>query len=124
MNTVANPLSNSPIITIKNDVWIGQNVVLKAGITVGNGAVIASNSVVIKDVPDYAIVGGVPAKVIRYRFDDIVIQSLLGLKWWDYSCLDFADIPMDVSIDRFIDEMSSQIEEGQLQAYSPIPIIL
>lgn len=70
-------------IKIGNDVWIGSNVILKGGITIGDGAVVAMGSVVTHDVPPYAIVGGVPAKVIKYRFDDEQIKRLLNLKWWD-----------------------------------------
>jgi acetyltransferase-like isoleucine patch superfamily enzyme len=68
---------------IGNDVWIGQYVVLMDGIRVGNGAVIASGAIVTKDVPDYAIVGGMPASVIKYRFEEPVIRKLLESKWWD-----------------------------------------
>ncbi|MBU3175613.1 Vat family streptogramin A O-acetyltransferase [Clostridium estertheticum] len=70
---------------IGNDVWIGQNVVIMPGIHIGNGAIIAANSVVTKNVPDYHIFGGNPAKIIRKRFDDNLIQYLLALKWWNWS---------------------------------------
>ncbi|WP_343588602.1 CatB-related O-acetyltransferase [Flavobacterium sp.] len=71
-------------VIIKNDVWIGANVYIKNGITIGNGAVIAAGATVINDVPDYAIVGGVPAKIIKYRFDSKIINELLEIKWWDW----------------------------------------
>lgn len=69
---------------IGNDVWIGTGAIILKGIKIGNGAIIASGAVVTKDVPDYAVVGGVPAKIIKYRFDDSTIEKLLGLKWWEY----------------------------------------
>ena len=70
-------------VTIKNDVWIGANSVIMPNITIGNGAIIGAGAVVTKDVPDYAIVAGVPAKIIKYRFSEDIIQRLLILKWWD-----------------------------------------
>lgn len=75
---------NEPV-TIKNDVWIGCNVVILRGVTVGNGAVIAAGAVVTKDVPDYAIVGGVPSKIIRYRFSSYEIEILNKIQWWNWS---------------------------------------
>lgn len=68
---------------IGNDVWIGSRAIVMQGITIGNGAVIGSGAVVTKDVPPYAIVVGVPAKVLRYRFDESTIESLQSSKWWD-----------------------------------------
>lgn len=70
-------------IIIKNDVWIGANCTLIDGITIGNGAVIAAGSVVTKDVPPYAIVGGNPAKLIRDRFSEELINEIESLKFWD-----------------------------------------
>ncbi len=77
------PLKGDTIVG--NDVWIGQNVVVMPGIHIGDGAIIAAHSVVTKDVSAYHIVGGNPAKIIRKRFDDDLIQYLLNLKWWDWS---------------------------------------
>ena len=66
-----------------NDVWGGSHVLINGGVTVGHGAVIGAGAVVVKDVPPYAIVGGVPAKVIRYRFSPEIIEKLLELQWWN-----------------------------------------
>jgi acetyltransferase-like isoleucine patch superfamily enzyme len=77
-------------ITIGHDVWIGRDVTLLTGITIGTGAVIAAGAVVTKDVPPYAIVGGVPAKIIRYRFDEPTIARLLASAWWTWSDAELA----------------------------------
>lgn len=71
-------------IVVKDDVWIGSNTVILSGVTIGQGAVVAAGSVVAKDVPPYAIVGGIPAKVLKYRFSEEVIKKLMNL---DYSAL-------------------------------------
>lgn len=77
--------NNKGDIIIGNDVWIGYEAVILAGVTIGDGAIIGTRAVVTKDVPPYSIVGGVPAKSIRKRFDDETIVELLRLKWWDWS---------------------------------------
>lgn len=70
---------------IGNDVWVGKRVIIKAGVKIGDGAVIGAGAVVTKDVPPYAVVAGVPAKVLKYRFDEETIAQLLNSKWWDLS---------------------------------------
>lgn len=69
---------------IGNDVWIGYEAVIMPGVTIGDGAIIGTRAVVTKDVPPYTIVGGVPAKPIRKRFDDATIEKLEALRWWDW----------------------------------------
>lgn len=69
---------------LENDVWIGRESIIMPGVHIGNGAIIAARSVVTKDVPPYAIVGGNPAKLIRMRFDEEMIGLLQQLKWWDF----------------------------------------
>ncbi|WP_053991662.1 CatB-related O-acetyltransferase [Mangrovimonas sp. TPBH4] len=71
-------------VIIGNDVWIGHNATIMAGVTIGDGAIIGANSTVVKDVAPYAIVGGNPAKEIRKRFDENTIKKLLELQWWHW----------------------------------------
>lgn len=75
---------NKGDIVIGNDVWIGYEAIILSGVTVGDGAIIGSRAVVTKDVPPYTIVGGVPAKPIRKRFDENTIAALLRVRWWDW----------------------------------------
>ncbi len=70
-------------LEIGHDVWIGNDVLLKGGIKIGTGAVIAMGAVVTKDVPPYAVVGGVPARVLKYRFSEQIIEQLLKTEWWN-----------------------------------------
>lgn len=87
---------------IGNDVWMGHNANIMPGTMIGDGAVIAAGSVVTKDVPPYAIVAGVPAKIIRYRFDEKTIERLAAVRWWDLelpqlSGINFRDIQASLS---------------------------
>jgi len=78
-------IRDNRMVNIGNDVWIGANVAIMPGVTIGDGAVLAAGAVVTKDVEPYAIVGGVPAKVIRYRFSEEDRNILLKIKWWNWS---------------------------------------
>ena len=73
------------LVRIKHDVWIGDGAIIMSGVTVGTGAVVGAGAVVTKDVPDYAVVVGVPAKVLKFRFEPDVIERLLRLKWWEFN---------------------------------------
>lgn len=68
---------------IGNDVWLGTRCMVLDGVTIGDGAIVAAGALVTKDVPDYAVVGGIPAKILRYRFEPTEISFLKQLKWWD-----------------------------------------
>ena len=99
---------------IGHDVWIGSGTLLKRGITIGHGAVVGARSIVTRDVPPYAIVVGAPAKVIRYRFDDSIIERLLALEWWRFHQAQFSDLdPTD--IESFISTVSSRANAGALK---------
>lgn len=84
IKNVATAWDNKGDIIIGNDVWIGYEAVILAGVTVGDGAIIGTRAVVTKDVPPYTIVGGVPAKEIRKRFTEDTISHLLEIKWWNW----------------------------------------
>lgn len=85
MNPVPKYIKRKGQIIIMNDCWIGNYVTILGGVVIGNGAVVAANSVVTKDVPPYAIVAGNPARVIKYRFDEKTIQALQLIRWWHWS---------------------------------------
>lgn len=82
--TKDSPFDEYSPVNIGSDVWIGTNVTILDGVSIGDGAVIGANSLIVKDVEPYAIVGGVPGKLIRRRFDDQIISALIDLKWWDF----------------------------------------
>ena len=82
---VTNAWDNKGNIVVGNDVWIGYEAVILAGVTIGDGAIIGTRAVVTKDVPPYTIVGGVPAKPIRRRFPEETAEKLLELQWWNWS---------------------------------------
>lgn len=106
-NAVAPYRTEPPSLTIGNDVWIGRDAVLARGITVGDGAIIASNAVVTRDVPPYAVVGGVPAKLIRFRFSDAVIERLLASQWWRYRVSDFGQMKFN-RVEAFLDDFAER----------------
>ena len=86
---------NKGDIVIGNDVWIGYEAVIMPGVKIGDGAIVGTRAVVTKDVPPYTIVGGVPARPIRKRFDDETIEKLLKIKWWDW---DKEEIEKNISV--------------------------
>ncbi len=103
-NGAGHPSTKGDVI-IGNDVWIGSNVTIMSGVKIGDGVVIANNSHVVKDVEDYCIIGGNPAKFIKYRFSKEQIEKLLEIKWWywDESKInEFSPLLCNNNIDEFI----------------------
>jgi len=83
--SVKNKIEEFLPVTIENDVFVGDNVTVLSGITIGNGAVIGAGAVVSKDIPPYAVAVGCPIKIIKYRFTEKQIESLLRIQWWNFS---------------------------------------
>jgi len=103
---------------IGNDVWVGANVFIGRGVKIGDGAVIAAGAVVVKDVPAYQIYGGVPAKLIRSRFECNLVDDLLEIKWWNYDLetlknLPFRDVRLSIKILR------DRILRGEAKTFTP-----
>lgn len=96
-------------IRIGNDVWIGHHATILSGVHIGNGAVIGAGALVAKDVPDYAIVGGVPAQIKRFRFSPQQIEALLKIQWWNWE---------EEKIKQNIDLLSSEQISPFIQRYS------
>ena len=105
------------MVEIGNDVWIGANVKIIGGRKIGTGAIIGANAVVTKDVPDYAIVAGVPAKIIRFRFPPQVIDALLESKWWEFNIM---QIKLDVKTPlHAIEQLKEAEAKGLITKYQP-----
>jgi len=96
-------------VVIGNDVWIGENVIIMSGVEIGDGAVIANNSHVVKDVAPYSIAGGNPCEHIKYRFSEQQIEKLLDIKWWDWDddkINYYLPLICSHSIEKFLDAVS------------------
>lgn len=102
---------------IGNDCWIATGVYIKNGITIGDGAVIGARSVVTKDIPPYSIAVGSPARVIRYRFDDNLINNLLKIKWWQFAPWQLRGIDFSKPA-HAIEQLESLISNG-IKPYKP-----
>lgn len=93
-------------VLIQSDVWVGDGAIIMPGITIGTGAVVGANAVVTKNVPPYAVIGGVPARVISYRFSNSIIRSLLKSEWWEYSIKDIETLHVG-NVFQFMEELSA-----------------
>lgn len=98
-------------VHIGNDVWIGRGAKVLGGVTIGDGAVVAAYSVVTRDVPPYAIVAGVPARVAKYRFEEHVVAALGRIRWWDWD---------DARVIAAVDELTGDDVEGFVRAHDPL----
>ncbi|APX14378.1 hypothetical protein BWR18_21155 (plasmid) [Tateyamaria omphalii] len=109
------------VTRVGNDVWIGHGAIITAGVTVGDGAVIGANAVVTKDVPAYAIVGGVPAKLIRYRFDKRLRDRMIKVKWWQYATWQLAGVPF-ADPKAALAEIERRVKQG-MTPYTPARVV-
>jgi len=103
-NGIGHPATKGSVI-IGNDVWIGENVTIMSGVNIGDGVVIANNSHIVKNIEPYSLVGGNPAKLIKYRFTQEQIEKLLEIKWWywdDEKINKFTPLLCNNNIDEFI----------------------
>ncbi|WP_086256345.1 CatB-related O-acetyltransferase [Campylobacter vicugnae] len=109
----------SPPTIFENDVYVCTNALLKPGITLHTGCVVAQNAIVTKDVPPYAIVGGSPTRILKYRFDELTIKRLLELKWWEYHFADFDNIDPKKDINYYLDELEDRIIKRIIKPFDP-----
>jgi hypothetical protein len=105
-------------VEIGHDVWIGDGVMIAPAVKIGHGAVVGARSLVLKDVPPYAVVAGSPARILRYRFPEALVERMLALAWWRYppDVLQAADVSQP---EQFVEEPPRLIEAGA-RALSPV----
>jgi len=101
-------------IAIGNDVWIGDGAVIVPGVRIGTGAVIGANTVITRDVASYAIMAGSPARLIRYRFPEDLIESLLQSEWWEYPLDLVRSLPV-VNVFEFLSECKTVLADSSLK---------
>ena len=106
-----------PITTLEPDVWIGHGAFIKAGVTIGTGAIVAAHATVVRDVPPYTIVGGTPAKALRLRFPEPIVERLLRLQWWRYSIFDLFGARFS-RVEEALEFIEALIASGDVQPFA------
>jgi acetyltransferase-like isoleucine patch superfamily enzyme len=110
-----------PITTIGPDVWIGYGAFIRAGVTIGAGAIVAAQATVVRDVPPYTVVGGTPAKIMRLRFLEPIVERLLKLQWWRYSIYELFDAPFS-QIEQAVNAIEALAASGAIQPFTGIEV--
>ncbi len=111
-----------PGVTIGNDVWIGEEAAIARGVTIGDGAIIGSRALVLKDVPAYAVVGGTPARVLRMRFPEPLIERFKRVEWWRFGPEVLETMPIDQP-ERFLDALEARLASDPPAELRPTPLV-
>ena len=117
------PYANLRDTVIGNDVWIGSGVRIKSGVCIGDGAIIGAASLVTRDVAPFSVVGGVPARVIRARFDPAICERLKQLAWWRFNLVGL-DLPWQAPLPDLLDALQARVDSADLAAYTPRTLAL
>jgi acetyltransferase-like isoleucine patch superfamily enzyme len=109
-------LTSCPTTSFGPDVWVGQGAFVKAGVSIGAGAIVGARATVLRDVPPYAVVVGTPARAVRLRFPEPVVERLLTLEWWRYSIYDLFEAPFD-DVGAALDRIEELVARGAVRPY-------
>ena len=110
--------SERPPIIIGNDVWIGTGAYVRAGVSIGDGAIVGARSVVTKDIPPYTVVAGNPARPLKLRFPEHLVEAVRESQWWKYAYTDFSGLPLSDPA-AFVERLTERAVEGSITPYAP-----
>lgn len=118
---IAEFLAKDPTVTIGHDVWIGEQTMLAQGVTIGDGAIIGARTLVLEDVPPYAVVVGHPGRILRYRVSEPLIERFLAVQWWRYAPDVLNTLPA-TEPERFLDGLEDLIDRSAPRQIAPVPV--